>query len=90
MKGWIGIGRSEASVLSLANFLVYDRTLRHDSQVLEMNVLHRALFKAVEHGFVQRPQQAQNSTIEEAVTNFPQMLEAKVANNKPCPVGGTK
>jgi hypothetical protein len=45
----------------------------------------RALFKAVEHGFVQRPQQAQNGTIEEAVTNFLQVLEAKVANGNKRP-----
>lgn len=40
----------------------------------------RALFKAMEHGIVKRPQQAQNGTIDEAVTNFLQVLEAKVAN----------
>lgn len=45
----------------------------------------RALFKAMEHGIVQRPQKVQNSTIDEAVTNFLQVLEAKVANGSKRP-----
>ena len=45
----------------------------------------RALFKAMEHGFVQRPHQAQNGSIDEAVTNFLQVLEAKVANGNKRP-----
>lgn len=45
----------------------------------------RALFNAMEHGIVQRPQQAQNGAVDEAVTNFLQVLEAKVANRSKRP-----
>lgn len=44
-----------------------------------------ALFKAMEHGIVQRPQQSRTGSIEDAVTVFLQELEAKVANGSKRP-----
>ncbi len=44
-----------------------------------------ALFKAMEHGIVRRPQQSQTGSIEDAVTVFLQELEAKVANGSKRP-----
>lgn len=44
-----------------------------------------ALFKAIEHGIVRRPQEAHTGSIEDAVTAFLQELEAKVANGSKRP-----
>ena len=55
----------------------------------------RALFKAQEHGIVERPKKAQTTgTIDEAVSEYLQELEAKVGNGSKRPrtqtsIGGT-
>jgi len=45
----------------------------------------RALFKALEHGIIQRDQQHANGTIGEFVTQFLLELEAKVSNGSKRP-----